>query len=538
DMDLFYKQLNSDFIVEVTKDFLDDFNFKGIVGHNTNEIYKRFIGNTAQDFEITNFYDYSNAKSNKPEEVFYHRRLWGVFTDLGFSYKNYIFLNITGRNDWSSTLPKENNSYFYPSAMLSLVLTDAIPSIKKDWLDFVKLRASASAVGSDEEPYQLKFDYIPYTDIVIPFQQDGNKTPHGGQLAYFATTVLPPQNLEPQKVNSWEGGIDADFLDNRLGIDFTYYYEIVKNQIVNISVPPSIGFNAKNINVGAVSNRGIELKIDLTPVNTKNFDWIFSYNFYKNIEKIVELADGVERFDYGSGFNGIEVSARVGESRGLYGRKWKRDTLGNLIINEQTGLRELETESTRLGDVVPDFSMGFSNSFRYKNFNLSLLIDLREGGVIYSGTVQSLRYHGMAEETTINREIDQTFIDKGVNVTYDGNGNIISSKQNTTPVENMEEFWYNYSGPAAAESNTFDASYIKLREIRLSYKFPEKWLTKVFINTFELGVEGRNIWLIKSNVPHIDPEANLFGSGTSAEGIEMFNLPPSRSIGFNVRLTF
>ncbi len=536
DEEIFYKAFNSTFNVQMNKKFLNDFNIKGLFGHDVNDKSRRMLTNTAQEFEVAEFYDYSNAKSNTPEEIFYQRRLWGLYGNVSLGYKNYAFLEVTGRNDWTSTLPKNNNSYFYPSASLSMILTDAIPSLKSKWLNYAKLRASASQVGSDEDPYQLQFSYISYTQISVPYQNDAPNTPPNNELAYYATTRIPALNLEPQKKNSYEGGIDLDIIDNRVGIDFGYYYEVTKNQIVEIPVSPSTGFSFQNINLGTVANSGVELLVNLTLINKTNFTWSTDVTYTKNVEKVLELEETLDKYQQGSAFSGVYYAAEVGESRGLYALKWQRDSLGRVIIDANNGKRKLENEATRIGDITPKYSMGISNNLRYKNFFLSFLVDIKEGGLIYSGTVQSLRFYGMADETTVNRDEYKTFIDDGVVAVTQPDGSTAYVK-NKQEVESMEEFWRNYSA-SGAESNVFDASYVKLREVRISYKLPDKWMKKFFMKSIEVGLEGRNLWLIKSNVPHIDPEANIFGSGSNAEGLEYFNIPPSRSYGFNFRFTF
>ena len=533
DLNIYRREINSDVIATVTTDITEKIGFQGFVGWNVNQIQVERSRVVANDLSIDLLYNYSNAQSTAPTNYQSLRRLYGVYADLGFSYNGFLFVNITGRNDWSSTLPENNNSFFYPGVSASFIFTDAF-GISNNILSYGKVRASWANVGSDEEPYQLAFDYTPLSDLFTQFVNN-NTYPHGGQLAFAATNIIPPGNsLKPQNQNTIEIGTELQLLDGRLGIDFTYYNTVTSDQIVEILIPQSTGFEAKRQNVGEVSNKGIEALVTVSPVQNSDFNWDLIFNFSKNKQTVEKLAEGLDDIGLTSGFSGLSVRAEPGQSFGLYGVGWLRNDEGELIINPGTGLRQSGSR-IRYGSVYPDWLLGIQNSLTYKGINLSFLVDIREGGVLYSNTVTELRTAGLAEETLANR--GKIFIDEGVLEVEDADGNV-TYVENNVPVQSMQDFWGGHSAASIIESGIFDASYIKLREITLSYALPAYVIENTPFGSFSIGVEARNVWLIHSEVPHIDPETNFFGTSLIGEGVEFNSVPSTRSIGANIRFTF
>ncbi|RIJ37084.1 SusC/RagA family TonB-linked outer membrane protein [Pontibacter oryzae] len=519
--------VNNDFIVTAERDINPDLNLKVMAGHNIYSTHYEAQAVTARNLTIDGLYDYANATSTVPSQSISERRLVGIWGDLGLSYKEYLFLNVTGRNDWSSTLPVDNRSYFYPSVSTGFVFTDAF-NIQSNILDYGKIRASWANVGSDAAPYSLDYNYNPATTYFVQYSLSGT-FPHGGLLGFSAPRTLPNFNLKPQNQTNVEFGADFRFLSNRINLGFTYYNTKTTDQIVALDVPLSTGYFAKYVNVGAVLNRGLEVDLTLNPIRTTSgFDWTTNVNFSKNVQEVQDLPESLDFYGLASGWSGLQIKAEEGKSFGLYGTAWQRDPEGNFIINKDTGLRETE-QGKRLGSITPDWLMGINNTFTYKGINMGFLVDIRKGGVFYSGTVASLRSSGLAEETLENR--GSIFIDRGVNKTDDG------FVPNTTPVQSMQDFWGKYSATANTEGNVFDASYVKLREVRVSYTLPKRWLENTFVGSAEFGLEGRNLWIIHSNVPHIDPESNFFGAGSVGEGVEFNTMPTTRTLGFNLRVT-
>src|SRR5690606_2582540 len=363
--ELFNREINTDLIITVNKDINENFSFTGILGHNVNQRSYRRSRVQANNLNVDLLYNYANAQVTSPTNSSSLRRLYGVYADLGIGYNNYLFLNVTGRNDWSSTLPSNNNSYFYPSVSTSFIFTDAF-DIASNILSYGKLRANYANVGSDTDPYQLDFQYFPLADIFTQFV-DNNTYPHGGQTAFGAADAIPAgQALKPPNQVSWEVGTELQFFDGRLMLDATYYSTITNNQILNIDIAQSTGFDAKTVNAGEVSNKGVEILLSGTPIRLSNsLNWTIDFNFAKNKQRVEELAEGLEEFALTSGFSGLSVRAQKGETFGLYGAGWKRDPNGNVIINPNTGLREVG-DRIRLGDIYPEWTLGINNTVSYK----------------------------------------------------------------------------------------------------------------------------------------------------------------------------
>lgn len=525
--DLYKRIINNDLMASYERTFADDFNVKVMVGHN---IYQEEWTNSsvlAQNLIVDGLYNYKNAKTAVPDYNSYIKRLIGVYGDISFSYKDMVYLGVTGRNDWSSTLPVNHRSYFYPSVSGSFVFSELIP--KNKILSFGKIRASYANVGSDTDPYQLAFLFEPVNSYFLQYGLT-NVLPHNGLVGFTGPKVLPNENLKPQNQASFEVGTDLRFLNNRIRLDATYYRSVTSNQIVSIDVPLSTGYFANNINAGKILNQGVEIALGLTPVETRGFKWDMDVTFASNQQIVQELVEGLSEYSLTSGLSGLQIKAPVGGSFGLYGTAWKRDDQGNYVINERTGLRET-VNNVRLGDIYPDFTMGISNRFTYKGFSLSFLIDIRQGGSLYSETVTSLRYNGLAAETAVGRE-NTNFIEAGVIQNADG-----TYRPNDVPVKNMQDYWQHISKSGNNEGGVFDASYVKLRELNFSYSFPRKWFERFWVKSLDLGFEARNLWIIKDHVPHIDPEANFFGPSQIGGGVEFYSIPSTRSLGFNIRMT-
>jgi TonB-linked SusC/RagA family outer membrane protein len=532
--EIFERELQTDVLGTVTRRISKDWGFKGIIGHQFNQRTVRRSRVQSEGLNIDQLYTFANAQSNVPSNFFSRREIFGVYGDFSFDYKNYLFLNVTGRNDWSSTLPVSNNSYFYPSASASFVLTEAFPNlgiVKKDILSYAKFRANYANVGSDEDPYQLSFTYNPLTQAADIYTFN-ILYPIGGASAFGATNILPPTNLRPQQQTSYEFGAELKFFGGRLGLDMTYYKTLNYDQIISIAVPQSTGYSARRLNVGEISNRGLEAMLTVTPIKTRSgARWDMAFNFNRNINRVESLAPGLQEFivTSGDGF-GIFIAARPGETFNIQGVGWLRDPNGNIIINPTTGLR---TPGPRklLGPIYPDWTLGINNSFSYKGFDFNFLVDIRKGGVINSQTVSIVRGSGLAAETAVN---DRTpFIDPGVIRNADG-----TFRPNDRPVASVQQYWSQLDNSVSPENNMFDGSYSKLREVRLAYNFPKSLVSKTPFGSIALGLEGRNLWIITSNVPHIDPEANVLGTGLIGEGLERGSIPSSRTIGANLRVTF
>jgi TonB-linked SusC/RagA family outer membrane protein len=523
---LYNQILNNDLLLTSDLRITKDIGLKIIAGHNVNEVSFRREQADAQGLTVDSLYTFANASAVNTNNATNRRRLVGVYGDVGFSYKDFLFLNVTGRNDWTSTLPKHSNSYFYPSISSSLIFSELIPKVS--WLNYGKVRGSWANVGSDAAAYQLAFAYLTLPSAFVQYGAN-IQFPFNGANAFITPNNLPNANLLPQNQVYFDFGTDLKMFNNRVSLDVTYYHAKTDKQIINLNVPRSTGFFNKVVNAGAIINKGVEVTLGLVPVRSKNFTWNVDLNFSKN-EQTAELPAEIKSLTLQGGFSGLSIKTRTGEPFAIWGTAWMRDSLGNIIIDANTGLRRTVADQN-LGQVAPDWNMGISNSLNYRGVGLSFLFDIREGGYLYSNTSSFLRTTGLSAETAINR--DGILIDKGV-VLDPATGKYIP---NTIPVQSMQDFWGQFAS-ANTEGNVFDASYVKLREIRFFYRIPSDFLTRnaSFIKGVEVGLEGRNLWIIRSHVPHVDPEVNLFGAGSLGEGVEFYNVPSSRSYGLNLRI--
>ena len=525
------QQVNMDLLSEFRRDLNPDLNLRAILGANWNWRERQIQRNAATTLTVPGLYNFANAEANNPVNSYQQRKLYGLFADATLGFRDYLFLNVTGRNDWSSTLPEANNSFFYPSVNVSFIPTEAF-DIAGDRFSYAKLRAAWAQVGSDEDPYQLDFRFFPVSGIFGQYGT-GNTFPYGGRTGFDATNTIPPTDLKPQRQNSFEIGGEFQFFNGRAGIDLTYYDVRTKDQIISIPIPETTGFGANRTNIGEVSNEGIEAALNLTPVRIRNFNWNLNLNYTSNQNTVESLAPGVEEIIIASGFNSLQVKAEPGQSFGLYGPGFARSPDGQVIIDPNTGLRQ-EGGIVRLGNTDADFRIGLSNLFNFGPVGFSFLLDWREGGTIFSQTVGQLRRLGLAEETAANRT--GTFIDEGVNRVISGTDT--TYVPNETPVSSMQNFWGRYAAAGIHEGNVFDASNARLREVRLDFTIPQRWLGWSPFASASVGLEGRNLWLFYKKVPHIDPETGLFGSASNGQGIEWNVLPSTRSFGFNIEARF
>jgi len=527
---LLSKRINNDLMATFQKDLNKDFNLRVMVGHNILDRQISGLGVAASNLTIDSLFTASNAQAAVPNQSFSKSRLVSLYSEISGSYKDMVYLSITGRNEWSSTLPLQNRSYFYPSVSGSFVFTELMDN--KNILSFGKIRASWADVGSDSDPYVINKSYSPASNYFLQYV-DPNLFPQLGEPGFTAQRLLPNPDLKPQRARSIEFGADLRFFNNRIGLDLTYYQTKTRNQIIALDVPLSTGYFAKLINAGLITNKGYEVILHLEPVrNFHGFSWEIMTNFSHNKQVVNELEGDLQYYAVESGWSGLSIKAPVGGSFALYGSKWRRSPDGQFVINPTNGLRMIDNDKY-IGDINPNYLLGINNTFSYKGFSLGFLIDIRQGGVFYSGTVANLRSSGMAIETQDYR--DGIFVDKGVNAV--GSGDNVTYVPNETPVQSMQDFWGNYSSTTNTEGNVFDASFVKLRQLTFTYSFPQNFVPfNNVIKGLDLGFEARNLWLIKSYVPHVDPESNYFGAGSTGDGVEFNSFPTTRSFGVNLKV--
>jgi TonB-linked SusC/RagA family outer membrane protein len=452
-----------------------------------------------------------------------------VYGSASFGYKGYLFVDVTARNDWSSTLPSQNNSYFYPSIGGTFIVTDAFKQIPKNILSFAKVRASYAIVGSDTDPYQL--------DPTYSFSGIYNNQAY----ASLATTFFN-SDLKPEKTASAEGGVDLRFFKDRVNFSFTHYRSATTNQIVTAQISPASGYQTKYYNAGEIDNWGNEIVLGGTPVQNKKFSWNVLVNYAKNGSKVASLIEGVNSFLLNSWFGNANVYAEVGQPYGsIRGRGWMRDSLGRKLVAADGGV--LTTPNSLLGNALPDWTGGITNNFRAENFTFSFLVDVRKGGSFYSGTFKRWTQTGNTAFTLPGREdyyLHTYILGEDPLKTQSGFRFPDTYFVDGTP----NNVWLNpmsaYQGKgyfANEELEMFDATYVKLREVVLGYNMPSKWLKSTPLTNARLSLSARNFWTIYKNCPDgIDPQASV--TSGNGQGIEYGSMPPSATYGFNVILTF
>lgn len=443
------------------------------------------------------------------------RRTNSLYGQAQFSYDNNLFIDVTGRNDWSSTLPENNNSYFYPSVSGSFVFTDAVPATKLGGLlSYGKVRASWAKVGNDADPYQLAVTYAP-------------GTPFGSVPTFAVPNSIPNSSLKPENTRSWEAGLELRFLNDRVSLDGTYYSKLTTNQIVPAQISGATGFTSAVLNAGSVQNKGVELELGATPIRTKGgFSWDVNLNYAHNRSMVTSLAPGLDAVVLGT-YWGLSVEARVGQPYGtLFGNPVLRNAQGQLILTN--GLPQADPQQRVLGHYSPDWVGGIQNTFHYKQWDLGFLVDTKQGGQIFSTTEMFGQESGVLASSLRGRENAETLADGGGMVIPGVNAD---GTPNTTKVTAQAYFNALFQ---VHEPYIFDASFWKLREVRFGYTVPSTFAQRFGLSSLYVAAVGRNLWL-HSKVPDIDPETAFDNS--NVQGIEYFGIPSARSYGFTVSVT-
>ncbi len=528
-------EMNAEFLFLVDKSFGQDWRVNANFGGNMmDRNYKLISGSTVGGLIIPELYTLSNSLTNVASDYKSWKRINSLYGSASLGWKSMLYLDVTLRNDWSSTLPKNKNSYMYPSVSLGWVISE-LPGVKKaKWLTFAKVRGSWAQVGNDTDPYRTSLTYANFLDSEgYPY----HFTPDG---LYGLPTTLNNPNLKPEMTRSWEVGAELKFLNNRLGLDFTYYDKASKNQIIPVAVSGATGYSFQVLNAGRITNKGFEIFLMAVPVKVKNiFDWTITANFAKNTNKVVELYPGIDNLQLGVGPFNISVNAAVGQEYGqLMGTDFIYDENGNKVVGKNG--RYLESGVKALGSVLPDFNLGIGNEFKIYGFDLRVLIDIQQGGHFFSTTKMWGTYTGILAASAENGIRENGIVIDAMVAKYDDAGNVIYNPDGTAQVTganttNIDAYTWttdHYSGPAM--QNVLDASYIKLREITLSYTIPAK-LTGP-IQNLKIGLFGRNLATWGTAMVGIDPETNT--SSGNIQGIEGAGLPATRTFGFNIGFNF
>ena len=515
-----------------------DFDFNATLGGNIYKVNNQTTITTAQDMQIRDVVALMSFNETSLEQNSYRKQINSLYGAVNVGWKHLVYLDATLRGDQSSTLPIENNVYIYPSFSGSFVFSELL---KSNLMPYGKFRLSWAQVGSDTDPYQLglvytksKFTYPGYT------------------IGYINNSTMPNKNLKPTKTNSFELGLEMKFLNNRIGLDFTYYTQNSKNQIMGMASSWTTGYNYRLINAGEIENKGIEIALNTRPVQLKDFSWDLNLNFSKNSNKVKKLVDDMDMFELEkAAWLDVQVAAKVGENFGsIVGPDFKRNENGDILIYPQTGLPQYDKSNHVLGNASWDWTGGVGTTLTYKNLSLSALFDIKVGADLYSMSARASYESGKSKETLAGREEwyrseeqrqaagiakgspDWTptggFIAPGVIDNGDG-----TYRPNDIYI-NPEDYWMSVCRNAPSMF-IYDNSYIKCREITLSYRVPQSWLKNV-VKGLTVSFVARNPFIVWKNIPNIDPDSNY--NNTTGMGLEYGSLPSRRSYGFNVNLKF
>lgn len=506
-----YIERNSDFLLTYDGGkFLNDFKWSASFGGNNLQINTYNNTTTANGLVIPNVYNLGNASSRPAiSENNTLKSVNSLYMVADLDYKSLLFLQLTGRNDWSSTLPKSNRSYFYPSASLSAIASD-IFKLKSHWLNFWKLRLSYASVGNDTDPYQTEA-YYDYSAL------PGTVTLPG---------TLPNANLKPEITSSFETGTELKMFQSRLNIDFSFYHTESKNQILRSPLATSSGYTANVINAGKITNTGFEFSLQVVPVK-KEVNWEISLTGSANRSKVVSLTEGINNYIMANA-QSATIEARVGGRMGdIYGIGFLRNSEGKIIYKD--GVPVFSSNTMKIGNYNPDFIAGIQNTLRYRAFSLGFLFDGHFGGTIYSYTYSTGSEAGSLVNTLPGRE--NGIIGDGVVQNPDG-----SFSPNTQSVSAYTYYRGYYKRPNV-ESNSFDATFFKLREVVLGFNVPAKMIRRTPFQSLRVNLTGRNLALF-TKVPNIDPETSFVTGSTIVPGIENAQIPSTRSFGASVNITF
>jgi TonB-linked SusC/RagA family outer membrane protein len=512
----FSQETNSDILVTATHSLLSNIGVTVNLGGNRRVNHFRSNAFGTDQLVIPGVYNIGNAaKQVNPTELVSEKRINSLYGQAEFAYNDYLFVNVTGRNDWSSTLPKANNSYFYPSVSGSYVFTQALPALSMGGLlSYGKIRGGWSRVGNDADPYQLASTYP-------------SLTKYGSIPRFAASDSLLNPALKPENTDAWEVGTEMQWLENRVALDFTYYTKKTSNQILSAEVSKATGFTTVLVNAGVISNRGMEAQLNLAPIRPSRadgFGWDITVNYGKNKSRVDELYGNLQTISLGPTHWGLSIEARKGYAYGaMFGVGYLRDdATGQLLLKNGHPQAEPSSKKRVLGVYTPDWTGGIDNTFHYRGVDFGFLIDTRQGGNIYSTGNMWGSYAGVLKNTEFRP--DTGLLIKGIDQA--------TGQANT--VHTRTEDYYHSLYPIQ-EAWIYKANFVKLREARVAFQVPSRYLRTTKLSNARLSLVGRNLALWGTSAPNIDPESAF--SATNQQGIEMGQMPTARSIGFQLSVT-
>ena len=511
-----YEEINASVLLGFSKNITEDIGFSLNLGSNTMRRERNTTSGFLPGLQLPNLYTLTNLQTGATATTNSFDQNSKINSVYGFgqlSYKDFLFVDFTGRNDWASVLPVNNNSFFYPSVAGSIVLSDAL-DLSAASVDFLKVRGGWSKVGGIGAltPYRIN-------------QTFGLTSTGFGSQGFSPNSQSNPE-LKPEEKIGIEAGIDARFFESRIRLSATYYDEESTDLLLPLQVTPATGFTSAWNNVASMRNKGIEIQLGATVVKNKDFRFDIDLNWAKNDNEVTDLG-GLDTYVLGGQW-GITLEAKPGSPYGdLVGRDFERTPDGTVIY--ENGLPVIDATQKVLGNITPDWTGGANFIIKYKDFDFSMLVDAKVGGDVHSMTYAWGRYAGTLSESLIGREGGLV----GNGVMSDGNGGYVQNNV-VVPANVFNQATYSNS---VESSSIFDATYVKLRQITLGYTVPSKLLKNSFIDALKFSLVGRNLAILYKKAPHIDPETG-FSSANGNQGQEFGQYPSARNIGFNVNLKF
>lgn len=526
-------------LLALYNNFWGNFDFNATLGGNLYKVNNQTIVTTAKDMKIRDVVALMSFNEVSVEPYSYRKQINSIYGAVNLGWKHMLYFDATLRGDQSSTLPISNNMYIYPSFSGSFVFSELLKL--GDKLPYGKVRMSWAQVGSDTDPYQLG---LVYTKSKFAYP--------GYTIGYISNGTIPNKDLKPTKTNSFEMGLELKFLKNRIGLDFTYYSQLSKNQIMGMASSSTSGYGYRLINAGEIENKGVEIALNTRPIQTKDFSWDLNFNFSKNSNKVKKLVDDMDMFELEKAtWLDVQVAAKVGENFGsIVGPDFQRNENGDILIDPSTGLPMYDKSNHVLGNASWDWTGGVYTNFSYKNISLSAVFDVKVGADLYSMSARAAHETGKSMATLEGREAwykseearqaagyakdspdwipTGGFIAPGVIDNGDG-----TYRENDIVI-NPEKYWMSVCRNAPSMF-IYDNSYVKCREITLSYTLPKAWLKNV-VDGLTISFVARNPFIVWKNIPNIDPDSNY--NNTTGMGMEYGSLPSRKSYGFNVNVKF
>lgn len=516
-------EINSDLTLNADKQLTENISVTGLIGNNINSRRFNAVGYEANGLSVPAFYDVSNTTQLTGSFDLEEQRLVSIYGQTTLDYDDYLYLTLTGRNDWSSTLPKDNNSYFYPSASVSVVFTELLGADTfGSVLDFGKLRLSASQVGNDAPPYSI------FPNLVQSEPADGTRGiinyPFNGINGYQEGGSLGNEDLKPEITTEYEAGLELQLLNSRANVDVSYYNRTSVDQIFNVSISNTTGYGSRLANAGSIRNKGWEVTLQGSPVVTDNFAWDLQLNYTRNRTNVIELAEGIESISIG-GYTApnIRVLPKDDGYGVIWGQMYEHNENGDILVNDE-GFPVYEGNVGEIGNVTPDYTANLRTSFNYKGIAFSALFDTKQGNDILNFNYWDMALNGTAEVT---EDRGSTFVFPGVNEN--------TGQPNTQEIVKDQDYYLTYWWPVY-ENYVEDGSYIKLRELSLSYSLPAELLNATPLKGLTFTATGRNLW-ISTDFTFGDPEGNILGD-SNAQGFYHELTPSTRSYSLSVNVLF